>query len=235
MFLGEQHDNLTHHEVQASWVEQLSASALVFEMLTRAQASKITPDNRVDQATLGDVLDWQASGWPDFSMYYPIFAAAPEAPVFGAGVPRAQLREVMNGDVASLLGTDTAQRLGLDQPLPAAQQTVREALQRSAHCDALPEELLPKMVDVQRLRDAALAQAALQAYEQFGGPVIVITGNGHARADWGAPFILGQAAPDLSVFSLGKGEAGRMPDGSFTSVVDGPAVDRGSPCDAFAK
>lgn len=235
VFLGEQHDNLTHHEVQASWVEKLGASALVFEMLTTDQAAKISSDNRSDQVALENVLDWGASGWPDFAMYFPIFTAAPNAAVFGAGVPRAELHDAMSKDLNGILGGAAVQRFGLDQPLPPAQQQAREALQRAAHCDALPEDLLPKMVTVQRLRDAALAQAALQAFEQYGGPVVVITGNGHARTDWGAPFILQQAAPDLAVFSLGQGEAGRTPDGSFAAVIDGPAVDRGNPCDAFAK
>ena len=235
VFLGEQHDNAAHHQVQASWVKELRPTAIVFEMLTSEQAAKITAGNRADAAALEAALNWRDSGWPDFSMYYPIFAAAPEAAIFGAGVPRARLRAAMSGDIADIIGDDAAQRFGLDEPLPPQQQTAREALQRSAHCDALPEDLLPTMVSVQRLRDAALAQAALQAYEQFGGPVVVITGNGHARTDWGAPHVLTQAAPDLVVFSLGQGEAGRMPDGAFAMVVDGPAVDRGNPCDAFAK
>lgn len=235
VFLGEQHDNPAHHAVQAAWVKDLGATSVVFEMLTADQASAVTRENRVDRAALEAALDWSTSGWPDFAMYYPIFNAAPEAVVFGAGVPRARLRAAMTADLSSVLGAAAAQRFGIDKPLPPEQQKSREALQRAAHCDALPEELLPKMVSVQRLRDAALAQAALQAYEELGGPVVVITGNGHARTDWGAPYILQQAAPDLAIFSLGQGEAGRMPNGSFEGTVDGPAVDRGDPCDAFNK
>jgi hypothetical protein len=66
-----------------------------------------------------------------------------------------------------------------------------------------------------------------------GAPVVVITGNGHAREDWGAPHLLRTAEPGVSVFSLGQGEAGRMPDGIFGAMIDGPATDRGDPCDAF--
>jgi uncharacterized iron-regulated protein len=93
--------------------------------------------------------------------------------------------------------------------------------------------MLPRMVSVQRLRDAALAQAALEAISRFGAPVVVITGNGHAREDWGAPALLRHASPGLAVFSLGQGEAGAQPDGGFGVVLDGPGVDRGDPCDAF--
>jgi uncharacterized iron-regulated protein len=233
VFLGEQHDNPTHHAVQAAWVSALQPKALVFEMLTAEQAERITSDNRTDEYGLEAVLEWNASGWPDFSMYFPIFAAAPEAEIRGAGVPRSQIGDLMQQDLTSVLGVEISARFGMDQPLPRTQQETREALQASAHCDALPPEMLPMMVDVQRLRDAALAQAALDAFSETGGPVVVITGNGHAREDWGAPFMVRLAMPDIAVFSLGQGEEGQAPQGGFDVVVDGPAVDRGDPCDAF--
>lgn len=233
IFLGEQHDNPDHHAVQAAWVAALAPRALVFEMLTPEQAALVTPQNRVDAVGLEAVLGWNASGWPDFAMYYPIFAAAPEAEIFGAGVPRDRVRALMQEDLAQVVDPETATRFGLDAHLPPDQQVLREDLQRSAHCDALPEELLPRMVSVQRLRDAALADAALDALERLGGPVVVITGNGHAREDWGAPFLLRQAADDVKIFSLGQGEAGQMPPGGFAATRDAAAVDRGDPCDAF--
>jgi len=233
VFIGEQHDNPAHHQLQAEWVAALAPKALVFEMLTKDQAGRVTQQSLADAATLEETLQWEASGWPDFDMYYPIFEAAPDAAVFGAAVPRDQLRDMMQKDLVDVADVLNLSSFQLDIPLPEEQQTAREALQRAAHCDALPEEMLSFMVNVQRLRDAALAQAALAAINEVGGPVVVITGNGHAREDWGAPFYVRQAATDVTVFSLGQGEAGQMPDGGFDRVVDGPAVDRGDPCDAF--
>lgn len=233
LFLGEQHDNPTHHLVQAAWIEALRPRVLVFEMLTPDQAARVTAEARTSEESLEAILDWNASGWPDFSMYYPVFAADPDAPILGAAVPRDQVRDLMETDLAAILGPEVSARFGLDMPLPDSQQAEREALQRTAHCDALPEEMLPMMVDLQRLRDAALADAALAGFTQFGGPVVVITGNGHAREDWGAPFLARRAAPDVSVYTLGQGEAGREPEGGFGFIADGPAVDRGDLCDAF--
>jgi hypothetical protein len=37
--------------------------------------------------------------------------------------------------------------------------------------------------------------------------VVIITGNGHARTDWGVPALLAVAAPDVTVFALGQFEA----------------------------
>lgn len=233
VFLGELHDNPGHHQTQADWTEALQPAALVFEMLTPEQAAKVTADNRGSQEVLQDVLGWEEAGWPDFAMYHPIFAAAPEAAIYGAAVPRDQIRGLMQQELTDVLGQADAARFGLDQPLPGDQQALREDMQGRAHCDALPGEMLPMMVSVQRLRDAALARAALEAHAQTGGPVVVITGNGHARTDWGAPFYVRQADADLTLFALGQGEDGRAPDGTFDTVTDSPAVDRGDPCDAF--
>lgn len=233
VFLGEQHDNPAHHARQAALVAEIAPAALVFEMLTPQQAALVTPELIADEAGLEGALGWADSGWPDFAMYYPIFAAAPEAAYFGAALPREEARRVMGEGVRAVFG-DEAALYGLDQPLPPEQQETREALQLSAHCDAMPAEMLPMMVDIQRLRDARLAQEALAALEQTGGPVVVITGNGHARLDWGAPAALALAAPDVTVASFGQGEARfGAPDGGFDMVDITEDVERDDPCAAF--
>ena len=234
VFLGEQHDNPEHHRLQAQAVETLSAKALVFEMLSPEQAAVITPDLLGDEAALEQALGWNDSGWPDFSIYYPIFAVAGDAAFYGAAVPREKARDVSEDGLTAVFGANAAQ-FGLDQPLPADQQQDREAMQMAAHCDALPEQILPMMVDIQRLRDARLAEQALQALQDTGGPVAVITGNGHARKDWGAPFYVVTANPDVSVASIGLGENGSAPAGGFDRVEATEGVDRGDPCEAFNK
>ena len=232
VFLGELHDNPAHHLRQAAYVAELAPSALVFEMLTQAQADVVTSELVADQAALEAALGWNESGWPDFSMYYPIFAAAPEAAYFGAAVPRDVARAAMAEGMAAAFRGD-ADVYGLTADLPEEQQAQREALQLAAHCDAMPAEMLPVMVDIQRLRDAELAYSAVQAFDAHGGPVAVITGNGHARMDWGAPVYLMAAAPGLRVMSLGQGEDDVPPSGLFDVVESAPEVDRGDPCAAF--
>ncbi|MFP4275524.1 MAG: ChaN family lipoprotein [Paracoccaceae bacterium] len=234
VILGELHDNPFHHENQARAVAALEPAALVFEMLTEAQAERVTPELRGDEAALEEALGWADSGWPDFSMYYPIFAAAPDARVFGAAIPRDRLRQSIREGTTEALGRDAA-RFGLDMPLPEAQQATREAMQMEAHCNALPESLLPGMVLGQRMRDAALARAALDALEATGGPVALITGNGHARNDWGVPAKLALAQPLVTVLSLGQLEAPPGADGpppyDLWLITDTP--EREDPCAAF--
>jgi len=230
--IGEVHDNPAHHKAQENIVRGLAPKALVFEMLTSKQAQKVTPDIRSDENALESALNWADSGWPDFSMYFPIFEAAPDARVYGAQVPRERARAAFEEGISRVFSGD-AKRFGLTQPLPDEEQSAREAMQKAAHCDALPENLLPMMVDIQRLRDAELAKATETALRETGGPVAVITGNGHARRDWGMPVYLSRAAPKVEIRVIGQAEEGSNLHGRFDEVLASPAVDRPDPCAAF--
>ena len=232
LIVGEIHDNPDHHAVQAAQVRALQPAVIVFEMLTRTQAGLISNENRRSAAELGRVLGWADSGWPDFAMYYPIFAAAPRAQIYGGQVPREDARRAITDGPAQIYGT-VSEIYGLDTPLPAAQQAAREALQMAAHCDALPQDLLPGMVGIQRLRDAVLADAVVKAMADTGGPVVVITGNGHARRDWGIPALLAGVAPDLQVRVIGQTEDDAPIDGGFDVVLSAPGVARPDPCATF--
>ncbi|MCC5970435.1 MAG: ChaN family lipoprotein [Pararhodobacter sp.] len=235
VILGEVHDNPEHHRNQARAVAAIAPAALVWEMLTPGQAARM-PDVRDDAQAVAEALDWDATGWPDFSLYHPIVLAAPGAQTYGAGVPRERARRVFEEPAsevfADLFGVD-AGPLGLDTPLAPADQAAREAEQATAHCDALPGHLLPGMVAAQRLRDAALAHVALTAFAETGGPVVVIAGTGHARNDIGIPAFLRQAEGDLRVVTLGQMEAEPDADAPFDFWIVTEPVSRPDPCAAF--
>jgi uncharacterized iron-regulated protein len=167
-------------------------------------------------------------------MYAPIFAAAPQARIYGGALDRAEVRRAFADGAAVVFGPEAA-RYGLDQPLTAQDQAAREALQQEAHCNALPPDMLPGMVAAQRLRDAALARAVVQALAETGGPVAVITGTGHVRHDHGIPAALALAAPEVSVLAVGQLEADPGADAPFDLWVITDPVDRPDPCAAFRK
>lgn len=234
VILGEVHDNPTHHANQAAAVAAIRPKALVFEMLTPEQAARAIGVGRKDAAALEKALGWKGTGWPDFSLYAPIFAAAPRAQIYGAALPVAQVRAAVKEGAAKPFGKDAA-RYGLTTLLPEAQQKEREADQMRDHCDALPPRLLPGMVAAQRLRDAAFARAVIQAYDQSGGPVVLITGSGHARKDWGVPAALAKAAPGLKVLSVGQIEGAPDAAEPFDLWLTTPPTPRPDPCEAFRK
>lgn len=226
-FLGEVHDNAAHHLGQARAVVALAPKALVFEMIG-PEIGGLPPYD--DAAALERALNW-GEGWPDFAMYHPIFLAAPDARIYGAEVPRDRARRAFSEGAAAVFGPGAA-RFGLDSPLPSEDQAAREEEQFAAHCGAMPPIISRGMVEAQRLRDAALAEAAARALEETGGPVAVITGNGHARRDHGAPALLAAAVPGLRILSLGQiergGEAPENPPYDLWLLTD-PAP-REDPC-----
>jgi hypothetical protein len=147
-------------------------------------------------------------------------------------VPRDVARAAFENGISEGFSADP-DAYGLTAPLPEPQQTKREAMQLAAHCDALPAEMLPGMVAIQRLRDAELAHGVAQAMQDTGGPVVLITGNGHARKDWGVPFYLQLVAPDLDLHVIGQTEDNAPLEGGFDEVRTAPAVEREDPCAAF--
>lgn len=226
--LGEVHDNPSHHANQAAAILALQPRAIVWEMIPEGMDP---PDPGQSLEALSKALQWQERGWPDFQMYYALFQAAPLARHYGAGVSRELARRAISEGPMAVI-PDGA-RFGLDQPLPEDQQAQREAEQQEAHCNALSPDLLPGMVAAQRLRDAALARAALRALEELGPPVVVITGSGHARKDWGMPATLAHAAPDVTLLSIGQFEADPGPNPPFDLWLIEAAPPRPDPCLAF--
>jgi uncharacterized iron-regulated protein len=233
VILGEVHDNALHHRHQAEAVAAIGPSALVFEMIGPEQAARVGDTARDDVSAMEVALGWNGSGWPDFALYHPIFAAAPEARIYGAAMPRSEVRRAMTEGAAAVFGSEAAD-YGLDQPLPPHLQAMREAEQQAAHCNALPVGMLPGMVAAQRLRDAAFSRTALQALAETGGPVVVITGSGHADRERGMPVFLGRAAPSVSVLSVGQVESSADTVQPFDLWIVTDPAPREDPCAAFS-
>ncbi|AWD21390.1 ChaN family lipoprotein [Fuscovulum blasticum] len=230
--LGEIHDNPAHHAEQARLVGVIAPQAVVWEMLLPAQVTAAEGVDRTDAVALEAALQWKGSGWPDFAMYAPIFAAAGSALHLGGSVPKDALSKAVKNGAAAVVGSEVAALWGLG-PLTSDDQTAREADQQEAHCNALPDALLPGMVEAQRLRDQTMAAAAVAAVTEGRRPVVIITGSGHARKDQAIPAMIAQAAPGLKVWSLGQVEADPGPDAPYDAVnVTAPAP-REDPCLAF--
>ena len=230
--LGEVHDNGLHHLGQAAAIVAIKPKAVVFEMLSPKQAALITPALLADQAALAEVLDWEHSGWPDFALYYPVFAELDGIKVFGAARPREEVRRSFSDGAAAVFGSG-ADILGLDSAVPQEQLEQRMQEQFAAHCGAMPLEMMGGMVEAQRFRDAAFGAAVIEAFEETGGPVVLIAGNGHARKDWGVPAVLAQARPDLSVLAVAHLEGPVVNLPPFDLWVVTKAAERDDPCLAF--
>ncbi|MEM8570320.1 MAG: ChaN family lipoprotein [Pseudomonadota bacterium] len=233
--LGEIHDNPEHHAIQAEAVQALSPDAIVFEMIPQEKSSEVNA-LRSEGATrneLAEALNWDESGWSDFDFYAPILEAAPSALILGAARPVSDIFAAAESGAAAVFGSN-ASRFGLDLALDLAELKVRKDEMAVAHCDALPESMLGGMVEVQRLRDADLAQQAVAALEDTSiAQVVIVTGNGHADRRWGAPVAIGKAAPMRKIVVLGLVEPGWNGEEAFDFIMTRDAPVRDDPCAVF--
>ncbi len=211
VLLGETHDNRDHHRLQARVIRELAArppgvGAVVFEMLERDQAETIRTalaGPSPDLAAFARAVRWEARGWPPFELYEPVFRAALDAgaQILPGNAPRAWVRRVAREGFAALEPA-LYRRSALARPLPPGLRQRLEEVLMAAHCARLDRSFLPRLVRVQRLRDAVLADSLLAAAAATSGRVVLITGKGHARRDFGVPwYLLARGARD--VVSLG--------------------------------
>jgi uncharacterized iron-regulated protein len=202
--LGEVHDNAVHHVIRARLIAAIAATgarpAVVLEQfdldrdeaLIAAQAAGADAEGLADAGML-DRKGWQ---WP---LHKPVLEAAlaHHLPIRAGNLSRAQLR------------VEEGSRMIGYARFRAARWTETQAAARSAdiaeaHCGQLPESVVPRIVLAQRLRDAAMAQALVDAVTPTG--VILIAGNGHVRSDLGVPVYLhAPGQPDANARSLSLG------------------------------
>jgi lipoic acid synthetase len=254
VFLGETHDNLDHHRLQAALLRATLAGgrrpALAFEMLDTSQAEPLARCLAAPEVTPGaldEATGWKRSGWPDLSAYWPIFEVGLGArlPIAAANLPRAAAREAVRKGMEALPldVREAMERAG--EPSPGElRQWAREMAE--SHCQELDPGLLQGLVRAQRARDAQMALAVAAAARSADGAVLV-TGDGHARTDRGVPAWLQRVRPAGTRVSIGLLEA----DGDlrwpreyaeeygdalpFDFVIFTPRAEREDPCEPLRR
>jgi uncharacterized iron-regulated protein len=218
VLVGETHDNADHHVLQAWAIATLVAGdrrpAVVLEMLNADQGEALATylaQERPDPRGLGAAVGWEQRGWPPWSLYLPIAEVA-----LPAGLPLAPgdfsgrlKRTVLRDGLAGVPDAHRA-RLGLDAPLPEALRTRLLDDLFEAHCGLMSRESLAPLADLQRLRDATLAEGLVAA--DVGDGAVLIAGNGHVGHDRGAPWYLRERAIEggVLVLALREVEDGRL-------------------------
>ena len=183
LLLGEQHDAPEHQQLQRQVVQWLAdrgqLDAVVLEMAEAGHGTAgLPPDASARQVRAA--LAWDDARWP-WRTYGPVImaAVAAGAPVLGANLSLAQMREAMR-------------QSALDDRLPAELLAVQRQRIRDSHCSLLPEPQINPMTRVQIARDIAMADAVARAAQQAapGRVVLLITGNGHVHRALGVPRFL---------------------------------------------
>ena len=215
LLLGEVHDNPQHHQLQAWLIAGFPGAphsvTVGFEQIDSDQTARLLqylqedPDNAAD---LGAAIDWSESGWPEWSLYEPVFQQVlhrgwqPVPLMFGGDKTMA----IGQSGFSAVLDQNALDALKPGTALGPAQRAESEALMRSSHCDRLPEQYLPKMVTIQTARDAHMAWKQVES----GSRGILIVGDGHARKDRGIPLFLRRLKPEAAIVVISMAEV--VPD-----------------------
>ncbi len=216
--LGETHTIARHHRLQARLLDAAARErrpAVVLEMVARDAQGAIDTWRSDDGApeNFGEAVDWEQRGWPEWAIYQPILevAVARELPI-RAGAPSAETVRGIGQQGLRSLPTQRRLALGLDKALPErADERLRDTLE-AAHCGSHSKVPIDRMVAVQRLRDASMAERMRTAGD---GGAVLIAGNGHARRDYGVAHYLPGEARTVSVALLGT-----RADDTLASVRD---------------
>jgi uncharacterized iron-regulated protein len=252
VLLGEKHDNPDHHLLQAKVIRSLIAlgrrPAVGFEMFGLDDTAAITRHLAVapnDAAGLGRSVNWNQRGWPDWAMYQPIaeVAIGAKLPIIATNLPLATAKR-MRSDGLAALEPGTTRQWGIDQPLTEPNFARIAADIRSSHCGYGSEQSVKAMVNIQRARDAQMAQSLIAAGARDGA--VLVAGAGHVRNDYGIPVYINQHAPKKRVVSIAFVEvdkqrsrpqeyappygSGRLP---FDYVWFTPRIDDDDPCEKF--
>ena len=254
LWLGEKHDNPDHHALQG-WViaqhfSDKSCKVAIFEMIDDGQRADLdkfqqTPRSASDSSALAAALQWERSGWPDFALYEPVFAAALDhcSAISPGSFPRSRSMEFARARSAALPSDFAALHL-LQTPLPPQQHAAISAEMEAAHCGLLPENMLDSMVFIQRVRDARLAATLNNSATQSA---VVVAGNGHVRKDRGGPQVLqqliGTAGVTVSFQEVVPGADTAQAHAELTEQDPLPydfvwftaATDDGDPCEQLRK
>lgn len=246
VLLGETHDHPDHHRLQGELISSLitpsKGPAVAYEMLDPDRQADIdafaqTGEQAVD--AFAELVDWEHSGWPAWSLYRPAFAPVIEAklPIFAAQFTRNQSKQFMTSGLG-MLDPTTVSRYGLAQPLDAELQSLWLDEMFASHCDMVPREQLGGMVEIQRIRDAVMADAILRGAEARE-QVVLVAGTGHTR-DVAVPRLLKMAeVPQAQIVNVAfvavDGEILEAHDygDEHDILVFTPGVEREDPCAAM--
>ena len=218
VLLGELHDVDGHQQLQARVIEHLAHSqrlhAVVLEMADRGHSTQGL-STQATEAQVQQALAWNTSGWP-WERYGPVVMTAVRqgVPVLGGNLPRSDMRAAM---------LDTA----LDASVQRQHLEPLQALMHESHCGLLPESQLQPMARIQIGRDVAMAQTLLAAQPTQPQQVtLLITGNQHARKDYGVPWHLqrlGVPTHEIKVVHMQTESASQQFEGADALWTSAPA------------
>ncbi len=203
ILLGETHDNPDHHRLQLAILKSITQTGAPPRMVAMEQFD-IENQAAIDAAmmlpyptaeAIADAGKLNRKGW-GWDQYRPIvdLAISQKASIRAANLSRADGRKIFSE------GLKASPVKFADGFFTSTWNTSRnKALQAElleGHCGQLPDSMAFGMANVQRARDAIMADAML-ASKPSGA--VLIAGRGHVRRDRAVPLYLQTAAPSAEI------------------------------------
>ena len=242
LLLGETHDNIRHHQLQASVIDTLHKAqrdaSVAFEMIDDEQGELLKGKTVNSSAELIGLLRQAKSTWSYETQYRVVFDSVLAAgyPILPANLRYSKLRQMIK-----LQEQELPQEIGqvLRQvPLSKEQLQHLQADIVKGHCGMIPLHATAPLVLGQRIRDAVMSQSLLQSTHKTR---VLVAGSGHVRKDRGVPLYLRKLHRGAAILAIGfrevDAEAVNMADYlheeqaiPFDYVWFTPAAEREDPC-----
>jgi uncharacterized iron-regulated protein len=187
VIVGEQHDQLSHHQIEQWLLQQLQGQrpqgSVLLEMLNpdqQAKVDKVKPWLQTDPVVrpehVAELLAWQP-GWK-WSQYGDLVMTVMRAPypVWSANLDRSEIKQMFI-DKPAVQGKHS--NLANDGKV---HDKLKDII-RVMHDNQIDEPRLAAMLSVQQQRDRRMAERLLAA----PAPAVLIAGAYHAHKDLGVP------------------------------------------------
>lgn len=187
VIIGEQHDQLSHHQIEQWLVQQLQAQrpqgSVLLEMLNpdqQAKVDKVKPWLQTDPVVrpehVAELLAWQRNWkWEQYGDLVMTVMRAPY-PVWSANLDRSEIKQLFV-DKPAVQGKHS--NLANDGKVHAKLKDIIRVM----HDNQIDEPRLDAMLSVQQQRDRRMAERLLAA----PAPAVLIAGAYHAHKDLGVP------------------------------------------------
>ncbi len=229
VLLGERHDQPDHHRLQAWLISHLKPGSVVgFEMLNETQADGLSKAKTTAQVKT--LTQWTKNGWPDFSIYAPIFDGIFDTSHTAHAIhpSRKRLRDAMMGPTSQTVEAQVS-----TQPLaPENVERLKKAIV-DGHCGYATPSLTNAMVLAQTFKDQWMSNRLMETPSD--NQRAVIAGNGHVRRDFGMPNHLKGKVLSIGILEViqGKVSVDAYTAHVYDYVVFTPRLDEVDPCEKF--
>lgn len=204
IFVGEDHDNPHHHEMQrriaSALLEKRPDLAVGLEMLqtTYQPAADRYVSGAIDLDAFAEETKWKRNWGFPIALYRPILELAREkkAPLIALNAPEAHVKRVREAGVDGLTPEDREMLPELDFGNARHEAFVRNAIEKH---HSMSEDRIRRAYAVQVLWDETMAETTVKAMKNGGGtrrPVMVIAGTGHVINRLGIPSRVERRVPD---------------------------------------